>query len=94
VLRAPPSSPRSRPSDPRPPSIATTITRGTITLYTGTFHADGNLYYEATQFGSTNKIRMTFFNQGPAQVRQLGHISSDGGKTWAVSFDLTYVRKK
>jgi tetratricopeptide (TPR) repeat protein len=68
--------------------------RGTITLYKGTFHDDGNLYYEADQFGSPNKIRMTFFNQGPKQVRQLGHISTDGGKTWAVSFDLTYVRKK
>jgi len=68
-------------------------TRGTITLYKGTFHEDGNLYYEADQFGSTNKIRMTFFNQGPNQVRQLGHTSTDGGKTWTVSFDLTYVRK-
>ena len=68
-------------------------TRGTITLYKGTFHDDGNLYYEADQFGSTNKIRMTFFNQGPNQVRQLGHTSTDGGKTWTVSFDLTYVRK-
>lgn len=67
--------------------------RGTITLYKGTFHDDGNLYYEADQFGSSNKVRMTFFNQGPNQVRQLGHTSSDGGKTWAVSFDLTYVRK-
>lgn len=68
--------------------------RGTITLYTGTFHADGNLYFEATQFGTTNKVRMTFFNQGPSQVRQLGHVSTDGGKTWTVTFDLTYVRKK
>lgn len=68
-------------------------TRGTITLYKGTFHDDGNLYYEADQFGSTNKIRMTFFNQGPNQVRQLGHVSTDGGNTWTVSFDLTYVRK-
>jgi tetratricopeptide (TPR) repeat protein len=68
--------------------------RGTITLYTGTFHDDGNLYFEAVQFGSTNRIRMTFFNQGPSQVRQLGHVSTDGGKTWSVSFDLTYVRKK
>ena len=68
--------------------------RATITLYKGTFHDDGNLYYEADQFGSTNKIRMTFFNQGPNQVRQLGHTSTDGGKTWTVSFDLTYVRKK
>ena len=64
-------------------------TRATITHYTGTFHDDGNLYYEAAQFGSANKIRMTFFNQGPNQVRQLGHISKDGGKTWTVSFDLT-----
>jgi len=54
---------------------------------------DGNLYYEADQFASPNKIRMTFFNQGPNQVRQLGHVSTDGGKTWTVSFDLTYVRK-
>jgi hypothetical protein len=69
-------------------------TRGTVTHYTGTFHDDGNLYYEAVQFASTNRLRMTFFNQGPTQVRQLGHTSTDGGKTWSVSFDLTYVRKK
>jgi hypothetical protein len=68
-------------------------TRGTITLYKGTFHEDGNLYFEADQFASTNRIRMTFFNQGPNQVRQLGHVSTDGGKTWTVTFDLTYVRK-
>jgi pentatricopeptide repeat protein len=43
-------------------------TNGTITHYTGTFR-DGTLYYEADQFASTNKIRMTFFNQGPNQVR-------------------------
>ena len=68
--------------------------RGTITLYKGVFKDDGNLYLEADQFGSSNRIRMTFFNQGPSQVRQLGHVSVDGGKTWAVTFDLTYVRKK
>lgn len=67
--------------------------RGTITHYTGTFR-DGTLYFDAAQFGTPNKIRMTFFNEGPDQVRQLGHISTDGGATWAVSFDLTYVRKK
>jgi tetratricopeptide (TPR) repeat protein len=67
---------------------------GRLTHYFGEFHDDGNLYYEADQFGTTNRIRMTFFNQGPDQVRQLGHLSTDGGKTWTVSFDLTYVRKK
>lgn len=68
-------------------------TFGTITHYTGTFHDDGALYFEADQFASPNRIRMTFFNQGSDQVRQLGHVSTDGGKTWSVSFDLTYVRK-
>ena len=68
-------------------------TLGTITLYKGSFREDGNLYFEADQFGTSNKIRMTFYNQGPNQVRQLGHISADDGKTWTVSFDLTYVRK-
>jgi hypothetical protein len=68
-------------------------TLGTITHYIGSFHEDGNLYFEADQFGTGRKIRMTFFNQGPTQVRQLGHISTDGGKSWSVTFDLTYVRK-
>ena len=67
--------------------------RRNITHYIGEFRDDGNLYYEADQFGTPTKISMTFFNQGPNQVRQLGHISKDGGKTWTVSFDLTYVRK-
>ena len=67
---------------------------GRITHYKGVFRDDGALYYEADQFGTNNKVRMTFFNQGPDQVRQLGHLSTDGGKTWSVSFDLTYIRKK
>lgn len=67
---------------------------GAITHYIGEFHDDGNLYYEADQFATTNRLRMTFFNQGPDQVRQLGHTSTDGGRTWNVSFDLTYIRKK
>jgi pentatricopeptide repeat protein len=69
-------------------------TSGAITHYTGEFRADGHLYYEADEFGTSNRLRMTFFNQGQDQVRQLGHLSSDGGKTWTVSYDLTYVRKK
>lgn len=66
---------------------------GNITYYVGQFREDGSLFFEAAQFGSANLLRMTFFNQGPNQVRQLGHISTDGGKTWSGSFDLTYVRK-
>lgn len=39
------------------------------------------------------KLRMTFFDQG-GTVRQLGEQSTDGGKTWAVSYDLLYSRKQ
>ena len=38
--------------------------------------------------------RLTFFNQGPDQVRQLGESSTDEGKTWTTGYDLTYFRKK
>ena len=38
--------------------------------------------------------RFSFFNQGPYQVRQLNETSSDEGKTWNVSYDFTYKRKK
>jgi len=68
--------------------------RGTITHYIGSFREDGSLVYEADQFRTSNKTRMTFFNQGPNQVRQFGEVSTDGGKTWKATFDLTYVRKK
>jgi tetratricopeptide (TPR) repeat protein len=60
---------------------------------------DGNVYYEADDvhvFGTPGrvKLKMTFFSQGPDQVRQLGEQSSDGGKTYTVSYDLTYKRRK
>ena len=67
---------------------------GRIPHYFGEFRDDGNLYYEADQFGTASKVRMTFFDQGPDQVRQLGHVSTDGGKTRTVSFHLTYLRKR
>jgi tetratricopeptide (TPR) repeat protein len=38
--------------------------------------------------------KFSFFNQGPNQVRQLNETSSDDGKTWTVSYDFTYKRKK
>ena len=39
------------------------------------------------------KLRMTFFDQA-GTVRQLGEQSTDGGKTWTVSYDLLYTRKR
>jgi hypothetical protein len=44
--------------------------------------------------GHTLQGRFSFFNQGPNQVRQLNETSPDEGKTWNVSYDFTYKRKK
>jgi hypothetical protein len=58
---------------------------------------DGNMYYEAQILAAgesrPTRNRMTFFNQGNDQVRQLGEQSKDDGKTWTVSYDLTYRRR-
>jgi hypothetical protein len=38
--------------------------------------------------------KFSFFNEGPTRVRQLNETSSDNGKTWTVSYDFTYKRRK
>ena len=43
--------------------------------------------------GSKLMRHLQFFNQGPSKVRQFSQGSTDGGKTWKVEYDLTYVRK-
>jgi uncharacterized protein (TIGR02246 family) len=73
--------------------------QGTIHHYVGHFR-DGNLYYEAEGVRTAGpqsppaKVKMTFFNQGEGQVRQLGEQSTDGGKTWATAYDLVYRRPR
>jgi hypothetical protein len=57
----------------------------------------GNLYYTATTLdadGMKTLHKLTFFNQGRDQVRQLWEQSTDAGKTWSVAFDGAYKRKK
>jgi tetratricopeptide (TPR) repeat protein len=44
--------------------------------------------------GAPMKRRLQFFNQGPEKVRQFSQHSADGGKTWQVEYDFTYLRKK
>jgi tetratricopeptide (TPR) repeat protein len=43
--------------------------------------------------GTKLRRHLQFFNQGPNKVRQFSQGSKDGGKTWNVEYDLTYVRK-
>lgn len=56
----------------------------------GAMRLEGSIYSPNTQV----QTRMTFFNLGPDKVRQLGENSTDGGKTWVVTWDAMYIRKK
>ena len=68
---------------------------GRATLYTGALAGDEMRYVaEAGEQNGPVARKMTFTPLGPDKVRQLGEMSTDGGKTWTVSYDLIYVRKK
>jgi tetratricopeptide (TPR) repeat protein len=44
--------------------------------------------------GPALRRHLQFSKLGPAKVRQFSQGSTDGGKTWNVEYDFTYVRKK
>ncbi len=69
--------------------------KGTFTHYIGELK-DGKLVYVADtiQSGKKTLARMTFSKLPNGDVRQFGENSTDDGKTWTTSFDLTYSRKK
>lgn len=70
--------------------------QGQVTRYDGEAK-NGDIYYRTEGVGPDGKKtlrRMTFFQKGPGQVRQLGESSTDGGATWTVEYDLLYKRKK
>lgn len=69
---------------------------GATTFYVGNLEGP-NMVYLADGFSPTGvaqKQRLTFFPLGPDKVRQFGESSDDGGKTWKVAYDLTYIRQK
>lgn len=59
----------------------------------------GNVYYEAEGVYVPGpqpklvKVKMTFFDQGKNQVRQLIEQSEDDGKTYKTAYDLIYTRR-
>jgi hypothetical protein len=69
---------------------------GTTTLFTGHLE-NGEMRYNTEGPGPNGEKIMqhlTFSKLGPDKVRQFKEISSDGGKTWNVGYDFTYIRKK
>ena len=69
---------------------------GMIHFYGGL--KDGVMDYWTDDIPQPNggKLRrhLQFFNQGPDKVRQFSQGSTDGGKTWHVEYDFTYLRKQ
>lgn len=60
-------------------------------------YRDGAMRFEGeaiTASGQRIKSRMTFFNLDSNKLRQFAERSTDGGKTWTVTVDFTYLRKK
>jgi tetratricopeptide (TPR) repeat protein len=69
---------------------------GISTLYVGE-RVGNEMRFSAdswTKDGQPLKRKMTFVSLDPDKVRQFGETSIDGGKTWKMEYDLTYVRKK
>lgn len=50
--------------------------------------------YETTNNGQKVTGNFIFFNMGPDKVRQYQDASADGGKTFTVSYDFIYIRRK
>ncbi len=69
--------------------------RGTFTHYIGELK-DGKMIYVADTIigGKKTLAKMTFSKLENGDVRQFGESSTDEGKTWTMSFDFTYRRKK
>jgi hypothetical protein len=58
---------------------------------------DGAMRFIATSYeaqGTASLTRMTFYDEPDGGVRQLLERSTDGGATWAQSFDGRYVRRQ
>jgi len=69
---------------------------GSTTFYTGNLEGP-NMVYRADSFGPSGtpqQLRLTFSPLAPDKVRQVGESSTDGGKTWTTSYDLTYICHK
>lgn len=70
-------------------------TGGGALRYAGNFR-EGAMRFEGETVANGKKTlqKLTFFKLDENTVRQLFEASSDEGKTWAVTSDLKYVRKK
>ena len=65
-------------------------TTGTVTWYTGA-REGADMVLDAPGFQVL--VRMVYRPQPDGSVRQIGTLSSDGGKSWRPGYDYTYRRR-
>ena len=61
------------------------------------FFQDGAMRFEGETIGKDGKKtlqKLTFFKIDENTVRQLAETSNDDGKTWTISYDFKYVKRK
>jgi len=71
--------------------------QGSVTEYRNGTYQDGVMRFTADSKGPDGKPvlqKLAFFNLAPGKVRQFGERSDDGGKTWTVEYDLSYLRRE
>jgi hypothetical protein len=66
-------------------------------FFHGELGKDGVMEYWTDDIPQTTgpnlRRHLQFIPMGPDKVRQFSRGSTDGGKTWSVEYDFTYVRK-
>lgn len=65
--------------------------RGGFTWYTGGMEGADMVLIAPARGGATQK--MVYSPQADGSVKQIGTVSTDGGKTWAAGYDYTYRRR-
>jgi hypothetical protein len=72
--------------------------KGSITEFINGHYSNGAMCFSSSREvysnGKKGNRRLTFFNINENEVRQLGEISFDNEKDWAVEYDLRYLRVK
>ncbi len=70
--------------------------KGTTNLFVGEV-VDGSMVFERESTDPEGNVTITQMIVTPMEdgkVHQVGQSSSDGGETWTVNYDLTYVQKE
>ena len=72
--------------------------KGSVTEFINGKYSNNVMHFKSSRQvisnGKKGNRRLSFFNVNENEVRQLGEISFDKGKTWTTEYDFKYIREK